>query len=288
MAFGTAARQLAGGFTAQSCTPPPPYRLARSQGRCLSITPMPSAFQSRQQVSMHDHHPRKDRMSISTVAATSTSVVEEASNSVEIGGGGEAYDYTDSSNRRPFSASAQDQDIEKVLFSSQEIQHRLIEVCHEIDRDLAGEQVVFVGVLTGAFMVTSDVIRHTQIPGQVRFVKASSYGTQAVSSGTVQVQEADLSPQDVSGKTVVLVEDIVDTGNTLTKLVAWVKEMGAKDVKVCVLLDKPAGRKVDISADYVAFTLTGNDFIVGYGIDYAEEYRNLPYVGVLSRHVYEK
>eukprot|EP00747_Dinoflagellata_sp_TGD_P162560 gnl/TRDRNA2_/TRDRNA2_180278_c0_seq1.p1 gnl/TRDRNA2_/TRDRNA2_180278_c0~~gnl/TRDRNA2_/TRDRNA2_180278_c0_seq1.p1 ORF type:complete len:230 (-),score=59.93 gnl/TRDRNA2_/TRDRNA2_180278_c0_seq1:96-785(-) len=174
--------------------------------------------------------------------------------------------------------------IKTVLFTEEQLQKRIRELAAEISQDFNGEPVVVVGLLTGAFMAVADVARHLTLPNTVDFVAASSYGSGTSSSGTVKLKK-DLS-HDPQGKNIVIVEDLIDTGTTL----AWIKNFfltkKPKCVKVCCILDKPARRNADITVDYVGFECP-DEFVVGYGMDFAEDYRTLPFVGVLKEEAYK-
>ena len=161
-----------------------------------------------------------------------------------------------------------EQDIQEILFSQEALARRVKELAGEIRRDYAGKTPLVVGVLRGCFV----------------FMAASSYhGTE--SSGKVNIQ-LDLH-DDIAGRDVLLVEDILDTGNTLSKLVAELKSRNPASLKLCVLLDKPERRVRPLEADYVGFTIP-DAFVVGYGLDYEQQYRNLPYVGILKPSVYQR
>ena len=153
----------------------------------------------------------------------------------------------------------------------------------EITRDYQDKDLVVVGVLKGAIMTTADVLRHIDLPCTIDFVAASSYGSKSETSGEVQICK-DITT-DLTGKHVLLVEDILDTGVTLTRLCRLLADRGCASVKLCVLFDKPERRIVPITADYVGGVVP-NKFIVGYGLDYNEKYRNLPYIAVLKPEIY--
>jgi hypoxanthine phosphoribosyltransferase len=174
-------------------------------------------------------------------------------------------------------------DLEKVLVSQQEITDRLVAVAAEIDRDYAGADVLLVGVLKGAVMVMADLARVLHSPVQMDWMAVSSYGSGTKSSGVVRILK-DLDA-DISGRHVLIVEDIIDSGLTLSWLVANLGSRGAASVQVCALLRKPDAAKVEVDVRYVGFDIP-NEFVVGYGLDYADRYRNLPFVGTLAPHVY--
>ena len=173
-------------------------------------------------------------------------------------------------------------DIERVLYSQEEINHRTDELAAAITEKYHDQNPLVISVLTGAMIFTSDMLKRLNFKLNVDLVDVSSYdGTD--STGQVKL-DLDLK-SDVKGRSVIIMEDIIDTGRTLKYLVQLLKDRGAKSVAVCALLDKPGRREVSIEGDYVGFT-TPNEFLVGYGLDYNNLYRNLPYVGVLKRSVY--
>lgn len=173
-------------------------------------------------------------------------------------------------------------DIEEILYTEKEIYARVQEIGAEISKDY--NEIIAVGILKGASVFYADLVRTIKIPVTFDFMMASSYGENTVSSGTVDIKK-DLE-SDISGKDVLLVEDIIDTGITISFLIKMLKERGAKSVKIAALLDKPERRIANVNIDYLGFSVK-DEFLVGYGLDYAEKYRNLPYVGILKREVYE-
>lgn len=174
--------------------------------------------------------------------------------------------------------------VKEVLFSKEDISSKVKEIGSQISKDYEGKRLLLVCVLKGANMFMSDLMRHITIPVEIDFIAASSYGHSTVTSGVVKINK-DLDTS-VEEKHVILVEDIVDTGLTLSYLLKNFKSRDALSVKTCTLLDKPERRKVDVVADYKGFNIP-DEFIVGYGIDYAEKYRNLPYIATLKPEVYE-
>lgn len=165
----------------------------------------------------------------------------------------------------------------KELISSENIQKRVKEIGAEITAEYKGKDIIVVGVLKGAFIFMADMVRAIDLPCQLDFMQAQSYsGTE--STGIVNITR-DIE-FDVEGKDVIVVEDILDTGRTLYAICQTLRSKKAKSVKVCVFLDKPSRRVVDLKADYVCYEIPDN-FVVGYGLDYDEKYRNLPYVGQL-------
>ncbi len=176
-------------------------------------------------------------------------------------------------------------DCERILLSEQEIAARVQEAGAWLDEKFAGTVPVAVCNLKGSAVFFADVLRATHLDMEMDFMAVSSYGANAVSSGKPFVKRDLFS--SVEGRDVLLVEDIVDTGRTLVTLRQFFKERGARSVAVVALLDKPARRVVDANADFICFSVE-DEFLVGYGLDYAEKYRNLPYIGILKRSVYEK
>ena len=178
------------------------------------------------------------------------------------------------------------QDIERILLTEAQIKDRINQLGKELTADYAGKEPVFVGVLKGVVVFYADMVRAFDDHCQMDFMWISSYhGTQ--SSGSICVKQDVKS--DLRGRHVVILEDILDTGRSLQFVVQHLKDKGAASVRICTLLDKPEGRApgIDLRADYVGFTIP-NEFVVGYGLDYNEKYRNLPYVGILKPCVYEK
>ncbi|MBD8976623.1 hypoxanthine phosphoribosyltransferase [Veillonella magna] len=174
--------------------------------------------------------------------------------------------------------------VKEVLISEEELKQRVAELGKQISEDYRGEDVVLVCVLKGAVMFFSDLARHITGNVTLDFISCSSYGSSTVSSGVVRILK-DLD-RPVEGKNVVVVEDIVDTGTTLHYLLKNLKSRNAKSVRLAALLNKPDRRKVDVHVDYQGFVIP-DYFVVGYGLDYDEKYRQLPYVGVLKEEVYQ-
>lgn len=177
------------------------------------------------------------------------------------------------------------EDLEKVLLTNDELQDRLAEMAAEIDEDFDGKTPLLVGVLRGAIMAVADLSRKMRIPVEIDWMAVSSYGSGTKSSGVVRILK-DLDT-DVYGRHVLLVEDIIDSGLTLSWLKENLESRGAASVKIAAVLRKPEALVVPVDVKYVGFDIP-NDFVVGYGLDYAEKYRNLDCVGTLARHVYEK
>lgn len=178
----------------------------------------------------------------------------------------------------------QGKDIERVLIDRAEIQQRCAELGKQLTEDYTDKNPLVVGILKGAVPFMADIVREIDTYLELDFMDVSSYGNQTVSSGEVKIIK-DLDT-NVEGRDLLIVEDIIDSGRTLHYLVELFKYRKAKSVKIVTLLDKPEGRVVDIEADYIGFNVP-NEFVVGYGLDYAETYRNLPYVGILKPEVYQ-
>ena len=175
-------------------------------------------------------------------------------------------------------------DIERILLTEREIQDRVHEMGEEITRDYAGKSPLFVGVLKGCFVFMADLMRSVDLPSSVDFMVVSSYGSGTKTTGAVEIIK-DLS-QDIEGRDLVIVEDILDTGVTLSYLKRYLQNRKPASIAIATLLDKPERRRADVAADYAGFVVP-DAFVVGYGLDYAETYRNLPYIGVLKPAVYE-
>ena len=173
--------------------------------------------------------------------------------------------------------------LSEVLLTEQQIHDRIAELCREIERDYEGRDLLLVGVLRGAVMVMADLARELKRDIEMDWMAVSSYGRGTRSSGVVRILK-DLDT-DLIGRNVLIVEDIVDSGLTLSWLRENLESRGAASVEICALLRKPDAAKVDVDARYVGFEIP-NAFVVGYGLDYAERYRNLRAVGVLAPHVY--
>lgn len=175
-------------------------------------------------------------------------------------------------------------DIERTLISREEIQVKTQELGHQIAKDYADKNPLVIGILKGAIPFMADLIREIDIHVEMDFMDVSSYGEALVSSGEVKIIK-DLDT-NVAGRDVLIVEDIIDSGQTLRYLIDLFKYRQANSVKVVTLLDKPEGRVVDLEPDYSGFVVP-NEFVVGFGLDYKENYRNLPFVGVLKPEIYE-
>lgn len=180
-------------------------------------------------------------------------------------------------------ASDMGQDLEKVLFTEEQIDEKLAELAAQIDEHYENRSILVVGVLRGAVMVVADLLRRIHAPVAMDWMAVSSYGSGTKSSGVVRILK-DLDT-DVTDREVLIVEDIIDSGLTLSWLKANLESRGAKDVRIATMLRKPEAAKVAIDVDFVGFDIP-NEFVVGYGLDYAENYRHLPFIGTLAPHVY--
>ncbi len=176
-----------------------------------------------------------------------------------------------------------EKDIKKILLTEEEINKRVKELGAEITEDYRGKELIIVGILKGAVVFMSELCKRIDLPMDMDFMSVSSYGKSSISTGEVKIIK-DLD-RSVAEKDVLIVEDIIDTGNTLAYLTDNLKKRGANSVKIVTMLDKPIRRNIKVKVDYLGFEVP-NDFVVGYGLDYAEMYRNLPYVGALKEEVY--
>ena len=166
-----------------------------------------------------------------------------------------------------------------VMYSTEEIKSKVKEIAKQIEKDYAGEELLVVGILKGASVFCADLIREINLDVNMDFMVVSSYGNGTNSSGTVKIiKDLDVN---IENKNVLIVEDIIDSGLTLSSLVAALKTRNPKSLKICTLLDKPERRTANIEVDYVGYVIE-DKFIVVYGIDYAEKYRNLPYIGIVE------
>ncbi|WP_199256837.1 hypoxanthine phosphoribosyltransferase [Alteribacillus sp. YIM 98480] len=175
-------------------------------------------------------------------------------------------------------------EIEKVLISEEELQEKIREIGKYITEEYDGRFPLVIGVLKGALPFMADVSKRIETHLEIDFMDVSSYGNSTVSSGEVKIIK-DLDTT-VEGRDIIILEDIIDSGITLNYLVSLIKHRGAKSLKIVTLLDKPDGRQVDLVPDLAGFTVP-DEFVVGYGLDYAEKYRNLPYIGILKPEIYK-
>ena len=174
-------------------------------------------------------------------------------------------------------------DVEEILLTEEQIQARVAELGARLSTDYAGREPVLISVLKGSIVFLADLVRGMDLPLSIDIMEVSSYGAATESSGQVRILK-DLS-NPIEGRDVIVVEDIIDTGLTLNYLLRYLREKGPASIRICCLLDKPARRLTEIDIDYVGFTIPDR-FVVGYGLDFGERYRNLPYVGVLRPSVY--
>lgn len=174
-------------------------------------------------------------------------------------------------------------DIDHILFSEEALRQRVSELAAQIDRDYAGKEPLLISILRGSFVFMADLVRSITLPCTVDFMAVSSYGSGTVSSGQVKIVK-DLS-EPIEGKDILVVEDILDSGNTLSYLFKLLDARHPASIRLCTLLDKPERRTKPVAVQYTGFTIP-DEFVVGYGLDYDEKYRNLPYIGVLKPSVY--
>lgn len=176
-------------------------------------------------------------------------------------------------------------DIEKVLLTEEQILDRVKEIGKDISKDYQGKDLLIVGILKGSVLFASELIKNVTIPCEIDFMAVSSYGSSTETSGVVRILK-DLD-HSIEGKDIIIVEDIIDSGVTLDYLLKYLRARKASSIEIVTLLTKPSRRKVDIDVKYCGFEVP-DEFLVGYGLDYAEKYRNLPYVGILKEEVYKK
>jgi hypoxanthine phosphoribosyltransferase len=174
-------------------------------------------------------------------------------------------------------------DIKEVSVSVEEIQARVNQLGKKISEDYAGKFPVLICILKGSAIFAADLARAITIPVELDFMALSSYGSSTVSSGVVKIKK-DIDA-DVSGRDIIIVEDIVDSGLTLKYINEYFKQHNPSSVAICALLDKPNAHQTDLEIDYVGFEV-GNEFVVGYGLDFNQKYRNLPYIGILKEEIY--
>lgn len=179
-------------------------------------------------------------------------------------------------------------DIKSILITEAELEEITTRLANQITEDYKNstKKLVILTILKGSFVFSADLVRKIDLPMEFEFMKVSSYGSDTVSSGNLKIS-LDISRNDLADLDILIIEDIIDSGFTLSNLKEYLKEKGAASVKVCALLDKPSRRKLPIKAEYMG-TEIPDEFVVGYGLDYDEKYRHLRYVGILSPHVYLK
>ena len=176
-----------------------------------------------------------------------------------------------------------DNDIQEVLFSEEQLKNRVREIAQQISADYQGKEIMLISVLRGSFVFMADLCRAIDLPCTLDFMAVSSYGKGTKSSGQVQITK-DLS-EDISDRHIIVVEDILDSGNTLSYLLKILENRHPASIRLCTLLDKPDRRVKPVEVHYSGFTIP-DAFVVGYGLDYAEKYRTLPYIGILKPRVY--
>lgn len=176
-----------------------------------------------------------------------------------------------------------DNDIQEVLFSEEQLKNRVQEIARQITADYQGKEIMLISVLRGSFVFMADLCRAIDLPCTLDFMAVSSYGKGTKSSGQVQITK-DLS-EDITDRHIIVVEDILDSGNTLSYLLKILENRHPASIHLCTLLDKPDRRVKPVQVHYSGFTIP-DAFVVGYGLDYAEKYRNLPYIGILKPRVY--
>ncbi len=183
-------------------------------------------------------------------------------------------------------SSVLEKDIERVLVSGEEIDSITTKIASQIDRDYRdSKRLLLLGILKGSVVFMADLMKKISLPVEIDFMKVSSYGSGTASTGRINII-LDLHRKDLSECDIVVIEDIIDSGRTLSYLMDYLKIGGAKSVRTCTLLDKPSRRQVDFTPDYKGVEIP-DEFVVGYGMDYDEQYRALPYIGVLKPEVYE-
>ncbi len=174
-------------------------------------------------------------------------------------------------------------DIKTVLFTAEDLEQRIQQLGRQISQDYAGKEIIMIGVLRGAVIFMADLARAIKVPVTLDFMAVSSYGSGTESSGVVRILK-DLN-EDVADKHLLIVEDIIDSGLTLKYLWNNLKSRRPASIRICTLLNKPERRKADVKVDYNGFDIP-DEFVVGYGLDFAEKYRNLPYIGILKPEAY--
>jgi len=180
-------------------------------------------------------------------------------------------------------ATFMEKDIKEVLFSEQQLSEKVKALGEQITRDYAGKNPLLVSVLKGSFIFMADLVRNIDLPCDIDFMTVSSYGEKSQTTGAVKIV-MDLK-RDIEGRDIIIVEDILDSGLTLHYLLGILEARNPASIKLCTLLDKPSRRRVNVDVEYSGFSIP-DEFVVGYGLDYAERYRNLPYIGILKPEVY--
>jgi len=179
-------------------------------------------------------------------------------------------------------------DVKRILITEEQIKEAVVRIAGEITRDHqnSDKELLLVCILKGSLPFAADLLKEIRLPCILDFMKVSSYGSGTVSTGQIKVKY-DLSYETLENYDVVVVEDIIDTGHTLSNLLVHLKNRHAHSVKLCALVDKPDRRLIDVKVDYRGYTIP-DEFVIGYGLDYDEKYRNLPYIGVLKEEIYQK
>lgn len=179
-------------------------------------------------------------------------------------------------------------DVLKILITEEQIEAATTRIAAEIDRDYGGksEHLVLLGILKGSIPFLADLMKKVKTNPEIELMKVSSYGSGTKSGGAIKIQ-FDWQRPNIEDCDIIVVEDIIDSGRTLSYLCEYLKQKGAKSVRTCTMLDKPSRREVEFAPDYCGYTVP-DEFVIGYGLDYAEMYRALPYIGVLKPEVYEK
>lgn len=175
------------------------------------------------------------------------------------------------------------QDISAILYDEQIIHTRIKELGEEISKDYQGKDPVLICILKGASTFMADLMRAITIPMEIDFMAISSYGASRKSSGVVKIKK-DIDV-DLEGRDVIVIEDIIDSGLSLKYIKEYLSKHNPRSVVACVLLDKPSGHKIEVPVEYIGFTVA-DEFVVGYGLDYAQKYRNLPFIGILKEEIY--
>ncbi|MCL2046376.1 MAG: hypoxanthine phosphoribosyltransferase [Oscillospiraceae bacterium] len=174
-------------------------------------------------------------------------------------------------------------DLKEIIFTQEQISERVSQLGAQINMDYAGKNPLLIGILKGCFVFFADLARHIDLKCEIRFILASSYGFSSITTGNVKVgTELDF---EIAGRDVIIIEDILDSGITLSAMRKLLLRNEPQSLKICTLLDKPTRRQIPIDADYVGFECP-DEFVVGYGLDYAEGYRNLPYIASLKPEIY--
>ena len=176
-----------------------------------------------------------------------------------------------------------DKDVQEILYTAQQIRTRVMQLGDTLEIEYADKNPVFICILKGSLVFYSDLIRACNFPLETQFLRASSYKDKTTTSGVVAISEQE--ELNINGRHVIIVEDIIDSGITLARIVDMLSEHNPVSIEICTCFDKAECRKVDLQADYVGFTCP-SEFLVGYGLDFAEKYRNLPYVGILNSRIY--